>query len=85
MTLKEDNYRKYFADLNLTRDEETALIRSLIVVAECFADLAHGMHPDQNPDVAQSNDSTHVFDVVKLANKSANDNQKEDDTAAHAT
>lgn len=85
MTLNIEDYRKHFADLNLSRDEETALIASLIAVAECFVDLAHGMHPSQHADVMQSNDSTHVFDVVKLADQAANDNEQEDDTAAHAT
>ena len=84
MTKNIDHYRELLADLQLPRDEETALIEALISVAECFADLAFGRHPAQHPDVA-SKDSASVFNVVNLGDSADNDNEQESDADRQAS
>lgn len=66
MPLKPDDYRHHFADFDLPREQETAMIEALIAIAEAFADRAWGVHPAQHPQVANDNDSPCDSNVIKF-------------------
>lgn len=83
MPLNPDDYRHHFANFDLTREQETAMIEALITIAETVADFAWGVHPSQHPEVANDNDSLCGSNVIKFPSKS-NQNQKPEEGTAQA-
>lgn len=81
MPLNPDDYRHYFADFDLPKEQETAMIEALIAIAEAFADLAWGVHPSQHPDVANDNDSMRDSNVIDLFSKSSSNPKMEEISA----
>jgi len=61
-----DKYRPHFKAYGLTDEQEKSLIEALYAVAETFADLAFGLHPSQQIDAANDNDSVRGSNVVQL-------------------
>jgi hypothetical protein len=83
MPLNPDDYRHHFANFDLTREQETAMIEALITIAETVADLAWGVHPSQHPEVANDNDSLCDSNVIKFPSQSTH-NQKPEERSAQA-
>jgi hypothetical protein len=81
MPLKPDDYRHHFANFDLTREQETAMIEALITIAEAVADLAWGVHPSQHPELANDNDSPSNSNVIEFPSQSTQNQKPEKATA----